>query len=204
MALWEQSQVKLQRREHKALGAESCSDVGFTVKVMGEGEGVQWACRSSHQDLETLHGGTRIRNKLTHCHLGSWPSDFSLWLWLYTNVHVPTCPFVLYKDSTPGTPTILKSGLFVSLDTVAHVCFCFHAHRLVCQFCLLLGNIPFYMCPVIYLINSFLDSLVKYVGSTDCLPGPIPGAAVHSEQESLCPPGANVPIRDRKQTRHCV
>lgn len=42
----------------------------------------------------------RIKNKLTHCHLGSWPSDFSLWL--YIEVHVPICLFVLYKDSTPG------------------------------------------------------------------------------------------------------
>lgn len=55
MGLWEPSQIKLQTREHEALGAETCSDAGFTVKVMGEGEGVQWACLISHQDLETLH-----------------------------------------------------------------------------------------------------------------------------------------------------
>lgn len=36
-----------QRKEQEALGAESCSSVGVTVK----GDGGHWACQSFHQDL---------------------------------------------------------------------------------------------------------------------------------------------------------
>lgn len=131
-----------------------------------------------------------MKNKLTRCRRGHGLRPLS--------VPVPGClrahlSFLFcYKDSTPGAPPVLKPGLFVSLDTVAHTCFCFRLHGLACRFCLLLGDIPSYVCPAIYLINPFLDSLVKYVGNTACLAGPVLGAAVPSEQGSLCPPGANV------------
>lgn len=86
-----QQQKQVQKREQEALGAESCSGVGVTVKVMGEGGGGQWACHSSYQEGETLSDGKKIKKNLTHCYLGAWPSK--LFLWLPTDVHGHACHF---------------------------------------------------------------------------------------------------------------
>lgn len=118
-----QEEKQAQRRGQEALGAESWAGVGITGKVMGEGDGGQWACRSSHQDLVPkyyVNGNTsgnftqwyKDKNNLPSVTLGHSPPAF--FLWLYTNEHMHACLFFFffYKDGIPGTPTILKPAFF--------------------------------------------------------------------------------------------
>lgn len=145
---------------------------------------------------ETLQNGTKIKNKTKQ----KKPNSLSPWimalqpffLWLYTNVHVRTGLFVSFTKRATLVYLPCWSLLFW-LDTVVHICCCFHLCRLVYCFCLLLGNFPFYTCPIIYLINSFLDSLARYIQSTNFVPSPVL-AVGHStvNKRSLCPHGTDV------------
>lgn len=113
---------QVQRREPEALGAESCSGVGVTVKVMGrvmvDSGHVKVPAKTQYLSImwtatprETLHDGTKINNNPPWVALGHGPPAF--FLWLCTNVHVhPGLFWFLYKDGSPGTPAILRPAFF--------------------------------------------------------------------------------------------
>lgn len=109
-----QQQKQVQRREQEALGAESCSGVGVTVKVMGEGGGGQWACHSSYQEGETSSDGKKIKKESNP--LLPWGVAFQTFSVAAHRCTWACMSFFLDKDSVPGTPTILKSGWLVLLD----------------------------------------------------------------------------------------
>lgn len=172
----------------------------------GKRDGEQWACQSFHQDLVPkyyVNGNTssnfakfyKQTNKKKPNSLSPWVVALQpFFLWLYTNVHVLTGLFVSFTKMVALVYLPCWNLLFFAWYRSTYM-FLFHLCRLVYCFCLWLGNFPFYTCPIIYLINSFLDSLVKYIQSTDFVPSPVL-AVGHStvDKRSLCPHGTDVLI----------
>lgn len=81
---------------------------------------------------------------------------------------VHTCLlFFFYKIGTPTTPAILKLGFL--LDIVSRICSCFGLYR----FYIVFGCVIFHFIYVPTFINSFIDSIAKYVPGTYYIPGPM-------------------------------
>lgn len=133
--------------------------------------------------------------------LGLGPPD--CFLWLYTNVCVHTCLFSLCEDGPWYTchsePCSFSFFLLLFCLTLWHVYVPVSFYIGSCINFVCCWVIFHSICPVIYLINSFLDSLVRYVWSSDYILGPGLGAGQSIvNKRSLCPCRADLLLGDRK------